>query len=102
MATDTSSVQPLSKMTFSINFIAIVKLQQLLNPADMNPFCAASEEFIAAEYRAVKSLASELTRYSPVKSGFLQTPENLRAGLSRSLLPFNIQTVWKLKKLYGF
>lgn len=83
MATDTSSVQPLSKMTFSINFIAIVKIQQLLNPTDMNPFCAASEEFIAAEYRAVKSLASELTRHSPVKSGFLQTPENLRAGLSR-------------------
>jgi len=60
MATDTSSVQPQSKMTFGINFIAIVKLQQLSNPIDMNPFCAGSEEFTAAEYWAVKSLASEL------------------------------------------
>lgn len=58
MATDTSSVQPQSKMTFGINFI--VKLQQLSNPIDMNPFCAGSEEFTAAEYWAVKSLASEL------------------------------------------
>lgn len=52
----------------------------------MNPFCAASEEFTAAIQGIQSCQKSRFwTRHSPVKSGFLQTPENLRAELAAAL-----------------